>query len=290
MALLLGFGFWLLPPSSPPEPPSSPTRVESGRPAALVHHLATPETRTLPAPSGDANNLYARKPETNQVEFRVVDGLAIAYGDVLLGKPEAGFAGDRGVSETPTPQLWENPEIPYAINPDLPNPKRVEQAIEYFNQHTPVKFVPYQDQKDALVFEQGTEHCLSYLGKVGGLQPIRLSDQCQTQEILHEMMHALGFIHEHSRPDRDQYVHVLWENIDPNYAVQFAMVPDSFTEAIHGAPFDYHSVMIYRPNAFAVKDDLVTLKPAGTQPISPSNEGLSAGDLQRLNRLYSGRE
>src|SRR5438477_433202 len=85
-------------------------------------------------------------------------------------------------------------------------------AADYFNQHTPVTFVAYANQTDALVFEPGEEHCYSALGRTGGLQPVRLSAGCQSQEILHEMMHALGFVHEQSRPDRDLFVQVLWDN------------------------------------------------------------------------------
>ena len=33
--------------------------------------------------------------------------------------------------------------------------------------------------------------------------------------VVHELMHALGFFHEHNRPDRDEHVYVNYTNIMP---------------------------------------------------------------------------
>ena len=60
--------------------------------------------------------------------------------------------------------------------------------------------------------------CFSTVGRTfwkSGFQKLSLSNLCQKHigTIIHELLHTLGFWHEQSREDRDDYVEILWENI-----------------------------------------------------------------------------
>jgi len=51
------------------------------------------------------------------------------------------------------------------------------------------------------------------VGVIGGEQPVFIAPQCMLGNIVHEILHALGFHHEHTRTDRRKYVRILHHNI-----------------------------------------------------------------------------
>ena len=63
---------------------------------------------------------------------------------------------------------------------------------------------------------------------------------------IHEIGHALGLIHEQTRPDRDNYVDILYNNIDNQYDFDFEkwFYPSVLT---YDVPYDYGSIMHYAP-------------------------------------------
>jgi len=65
--------------------------------------------------------------------------------------------------------------------------------------------------------------------------------------VLHEMMHAVGFVHEHERTDRDQYVKINMANVQPGEEHNFTIVPG--TQIVR--PYCFQSIMHYGPYDFS---------------------------------------
>ena len=91
-------------------------------------------------------------------------------------------------------------------------------------------------------------------------QEIRLGgEECfYERTIVHEFIHAIGFTHEQNRPDRDDYIDVMYDNIKENHTSAFEKKENDW---IHDTPYDWKSVMHYAPiNTFGISDSLPTMK------------------------------
>lgn len=74
----------------------------------------------------------------------------------------------------------------------------------------------------------------------------------------HELQHTLGFDHEQSRHDRDSYVEILRDNVEPGMEANFQKFEEGTSFDV---PYDYGSVMHYSLFAFSKNDSLPTIKP-----------------------------
>jgi astacin (peptidase family M12A) len=115
-------------------------------------------------------------------------------------------------------------------------------ATTSWQQSTGVQFVQHQGEPDYVVFTTGSG-CASFVGRQGGKQIIQLADACATANVIHELGHVLGLLHEHDRLDRDQFISVTWANIPVGWQDQFQPVDAASSQTV-GA-YDYCSIMHY---------------------------------------------
>lgn len=71
-------------------------------------------------------------------------------------------------------------------------------------------------------------------------------------------MHALGFHHEHTRPDRDQYIRVdqeMLEQFTPSRAHNYRVLPAELWDT-SGHAFELNSVMNYNSQKWMTTQDM----------------------------------
>ncbi len=92
----------------------------------------------------------------------------------------------------------------------------IARSISEIENTTCIKF--YQEKStDFIHVTYGNTSCSSNsVGRKLGQQIITLGSACANRGIgsmIHEFLHALGFYHEHQRPDRDENVFFYPENL-----------------------------------------------------------------------------
>jgi hypothetical protein len=219
--------------------------------------------------------------------FVVQDGLAITNGDIILGQAETvlAAAAQQGRSAQAfwlaRPGFWSNGVVPYVVQPGFSAAgiNRLNTDINQYNATTAIRWVPRTTQSDYVVL-QPTSYCNSYLGRIGGAQPINL-ERNGNCAVAHEMGHALGMEHEQSRPDRNSYVVVHYENVQSGQEPQFDIVNGQDTSGT----YDVHSLMQYDSMAFSKNGQPTILLPSGGRIDYAWN--LSPQDIAWINHHYT---
>ncbi|CAJ1059681.1 meprin A subunit beta-like isoform X1 [Xyrichtys novacula] len=180
--------------------------------------------------------------------------------------------------------------IPYYLENNLEmNAKGVIlKAFEQYRLKTCIDFTPWRGEQNYISVYKGSG-CSSSVGNQHmGRQRLSIGKNCdRLGTVEHEFLHALGFWHEQSRADRDDYVQIMWDRIEPGKEHNFKTRDDTVSSAL-GVPYDYGSVMHYSKSSFNIASDpsIITKIPKFMNVIG-QRMGFSASDLTKLNRLYN---
>lgn len=178
----------------------------------------------------------------------------------------------------------------FAFHPAKEDVNQIKKAMREYHTHTCIKFVErIPSDKDYLFIQNERSGCWSSVGRTGGRQKLNLqSGGCTLKvgTVIHEMMHALGFMHEHTREDRDSYIQVHLDNVQQTSWSDFQKV-ESGKATTFGVEYDYGSLQHYSPLAFSKNGQkTITGKQPGAEEKMGQREQFSARDLLKINAMY----
>lgn len=195
---------------------------------------------------------------------------------------------------------WPNGTVPVVLESSVfidNNYNLIKSAMDYFNFNTGIIFKERDGEEDYLVIKCVPD---DKTGKAGSSEVGRqrngsnilelINGNFTTGTVLHELMHALGVLHEQARDDRDNFIEIKWDNIKEDAKKNYQIEGNA---TIRSA-YDYCSIMQYgsSSNGFAIdpKKPTIVCKTNGMLTNCPDCMGnrtaLTQMDLDGLDKLY----
>ncbi|CAH1785993.1 unnamed protein product [Owenia fusiformis] len=184
-------------------------------------------------------------------------------------------------------KLWPNGEVIYTIGSfSAKGRAMINAAMAQITRQTDgcITFKPRTYERDYMDITQKSG-CWSYIGMQYrfGAATVSLQEPACTYSngtAIHEFVHALGFWHEHTRSDRDNYVSIDFNNIFENQRDNFVK-----QDTNNLADYDFNSIMHYSSYAFS-KNGGITIRPKQAGVKIGQRAKLSALDVQEIKALY----
>lgn len=222
------------------------------------------------------------------------DSIPVIDGDIILTPKQVEYLKENSVSTksaiiTRPGDFWHNGVVYYNIADDFVNPSDVYSAMNAISQRVPTITFTRATNGDYIEFiSSDANAAYSSIGSVGGRQYINLGANIQNRAIsgVHEIMHALGIAHEHTRADRDNYITVNFQNIKQEKQHNFQKYTEQNYYGFDYGEFDFYSIMLYGSyNNFAIDESVPTMTTKSGNAFW-RNYSLSLGDIKALQVIY----
>jgi hypothetical protein len=221
----------------------------------------------------------------------------IIVGDMVLsGDAKDFFLADNATAakfraaSTYGPHKWPGNRLPFYIGNDVArDAATIRSALEDFQRKLGncIQFIPLSSPSGDYVhvFNGGDGACFSNVGRTGGAQKLSIGQGCANSPatIQHEFMHALGFYHEQSRPDRDRYIKIDFDRTETPYCNNYMKCQACTTVT----PYNTKSIMQYPSHGFGC-NGVPTIFTINNQMID-YNHDVQATDIQNIKTLYGCR-
>ncbi|OWA55302.1 putative Zinc metalloproteinase nas-14 [Hypsibius exemplaris] len=259
----------------------------------------TPEPTVAEATTTSTTSISSIVPSNNLMNNRLfegdiigIDGAVIASSLTNKKKARNGLRDQRS--------RWVNGVIPYYIAEgfNLKQQGIILDAMDDFSSQTCIKFQPLINDPDSILFQatSSRDECgKSHVGREGGEQTVVLSvaddRDCVSKGIIqHELMHVVGFFHEQSRSDRNDFVDINEKNLDSADFQRNFLDWSAVEVTAFGFPYDFGSIMHYSTVAFSKDGFSWTIRPkkewAQYETMMGQRNGLSQIDIGKINAMY----
>lgn len=188
----------------------------------------------------------------------------IVVGDMLLTQDQVNYLYSTDSSQrlglTNPIRHWPNASVFYKFDKSLDQKAKgkVTVAMNYIQNVSCIRFIEKDENTRNYVLIKQGKACNSKIGMRQGQQPMIIDgDLCTRGNVVHELLHTLGFLHMHTANIRDEYININWDNIKDGAKLNFK--PFLRDVSMYDTPYDYDSITHYSSNAYAKDKSIPTI-------------------------------